>query len=157
MNTYKDKTTQQYQIIGLKRLVSKSVYAFGLTALTCLVLTLLDIFVVEIFFRPEQIWGEIWKCHYVYWSLIITTPVLLAWVMKSLVPFAVWLFFGFGIEDTLFYALQGYLPDIYWGVSIMGSWEPAVSEVLILNVIGVALIFIWFNVSLKLQRVIDSS
>ena len=138
-------------------MMSKSVYALGLTALTCLLLTLLDIFVVEIFFRPDQIWEEIWKYHYFYWSLIIATPVLLAWVTKSLVPFATWLFFGFGIEDTIFYALQGYLPDVYWGVSIMGNWEPTVNEVLTLNVIGVALIFIWFYVSLKLQRVIDSS
>jgi hypothetical protein len=46
----------------------------------------------------------------------------------------------FGLEDTLFYTLQGRLPSQYPGVAIFGIWEPFLTQVLTINIMGLALI-----------------
>ena len=111
----------------------------------CLSLTLLDIAMVETFYRPvcqtSEDWQIIWKWHAVYASLIVTLPLLTAIKQKSFIPLGTWLFFIFGLEDTLFYALQGYLPQQYPGIQILGIWEPLMSQVLPINLLGVILIF----------------
>jgi hypothetical protein len=106
----------------------------------CLTLTILDIIIVEIFYRPvchtSEDWQIIWKWHFIYTLLIVTLPSLAAIKFRSLIPLGAWLFFIFGLEDTLFYSLQGYLPAQYYGVSIFGVWEPMLNFVLQINFLG---------------------
>ena len=87
----------------------------GLIAFICLsaALTLLDILVVETIYRPTNDWGNIYKYHYIYWALIVALPIIVSYKLVNLMPMATWIFFIFGLEDTLFYGLQGYLPEIY--------------------------------------------
>lgn len=108
-------------------------------AIFCLAVTILDIAVVETIYRPNELWDKIGDYHRTLLILVIVTPLYAAALSNSLVPLTSWLFFLFGLEDTLFYALQGYLPEIYYGVSVMGFWEPTLGTVLILNVLGLAL------------------
>jgi hypothetical protein len=100
--------------------------------------------VVENFYRPfchtSEDWQTIWKWHLIYSTLIVTVPFLVAAKLKSLIPLGTWIFFVFGLEDTLFYTLQGRLPSQYPGVAILGIWEPFLTQVLPINIIGLALI-----------------
>jgi hypothetical protein len=111
--------------------------------LLCLALTILDIAVVETQYRPLQAWDRIWVWHRIYGAIWMLAPVLCAAVLRSLVPWATWFFFVFGLEDTMFYALQGYLPPRYWGVSIFSLWEPPLNFVLLVNIIGLATILLF--------------
>ena len=112
----------------------------GLTVLVCLVLglTVLDIAVVETVYRPTGNWSNIYVYHMVYWVLIAVLPLVGAYKTQSLAPLLTYVLFFFGVEDTLFYGLQGYLPSIYWGVNVATLWQPTVSTVLVLNVVGVS-------------------
>ena len=118
----------------------------------CLVLTFLDIFIVEIFYRPTEAWSEIWKYHYFYWSLIVILPLIVAVKTKTLYPFAVWIFFQFGLEDTLFYWLQLKNPPIYWGVTILTVFEPTWNLVLFFNVVGLIFIILFYKFVGKLMK-----
>lgn len=109
-------------------------------AATVFGLTLLDIAVVETFYRPAADWANIWRYHMIYWALITVLPLLGSYFTKSLLPLLTYVLFFFGVEDTLFYGLQGYLPETYWGVTIAGIFnEPALQTVLWLNIIGLVL------------------
>lgn len=103
----------------------------------------MDIFVVETFYRPAEAWNEIWKYHEYYFKLIVVLPLLAVCVVDSFLPMGAYLYFLFGLEDTTFYGLQGYLPEVYWGVYVTGIWEPALQTVLALNVIGSILLVIY--------------
>ena len=113
----------------------------------CLVLTILDILVVETFYRPvcntSEEWKIIWKWHAIYISLIVTLPLLATIKLRNFTPLGTWLFFSFGLEDTLFYALQGYLPTQYPGISILGVWEPTLNLVLQINLIGLVTLLLF--------------
>jgi len=122
-----------------------SAYKLGLTLVTlCFLLTVLDIVVVENFYRPvchtSEDWQIIWKWHLIYRTLIVMVPLFAAVKLKSPIPLGTWIFFIFGLEDTLFYTLQGRLPSQYPGVAILGIWEPFLVQVLPLNIIGILLI-----------------
>lgn len=104
-----------------------------------LLLTILDIIVVETFYRPTGAWSQIWKYHLIYWTLIVTLPLIAAYKTQSLIPLLTYILFFFGVEDTLFYGLQGYLPKTYWGVSVAGFWQPNLNLVLALNAVGLML------------------
>ena len=113
----------------------------------CFALTILDIIIVETFYRPvcltSEDWQIIWKWHMIYGALIVMVPLFVAIKLRSLIPIGTWLFFIFGLEDTLFYALQGYLPLQYLGVSILGIWEPLLVQVLPINLVGFSLIIVF--------------
>ena len=115
-------------------------------------LTILDICVVETVYRPLGRWDVIWQYHYLYWSLIIILPILTSILLKNIILIATWIFFIFGLEDTLFYILQGYLPKIYYGVTICGIYEPKVSQVLMFNNIGIFLMLVYFLFVVKLNN-----
>ncbi len=119
--------------------------------LLCLALTVLDIAVVEIHYRPLQAWDRIWVWHRIYTIVVFSTPVLLASVLSSSIPLATWLFFVFGLEDTMFYALQGYLPPQYWGVSVLGFWEPSLNLVSFFNLLGLITIILFSLTSYRLE------
>lgn len=102
-------------------------------------LTMFDIIIVEVFFRPSSAWNQIWKYHIIYWTLIAALPLIASYKTCSLIPLLTYILFFFGVEDTLFYGLQGYLPKTYWGVSIAGFWQPSLSLVLALNAAGLML------------------
>jgi hypothetical protein len=118
--------------------------------LLCLLLTILDILVVETFYRPvchtSEDWQIIWKWHVIYRFLIVMLPLLVAIKLRNITPLGTWLFFSFGLEDTLFYALQGYLPAQYPGISILGVWEPSLNLVLQINLLGLVTI-LFFTLS----------
>ena len=71
-------------------------------------------------------------------------------VIRS-IPLATWLFFVFGLEDTMFYALQGYLPPQYWGVSVLGFWEPSLNLISFFNLLGLVTILLFTLVSYRLE------
>ena len=114
-------------------------------------LVLLDIFIVEIFYRPTEDWGNIWKYHCIYLGLIAILPIMASIKLRSLMPMATWIFFITGIEDTLFYWLQGYLPEIYWGVYVLGVWEAPLEFVLKANILGIVCILVYLAIVCKLK------
>ena len=128
----------------------------------CFALTILDIIIVETFYRPicitSEDWQIIWKWHMLYGALIAMVPLFVAIKLRSLIPLGTWLFFIFGLEDTLFYVLQGYLPLQYPGISILGIWEPLLVQVLPINLVGFSLILVFTlnigNVSQFIKRLI---
>ena len=113
---------------------------------TCFGLTLLDIAVVEGYFRPMQAWESIIIWHVIYRTIFLTLPLIACYYFRHLAPLATWFFFIFGLEDTVFYALQGYLPSYYPGISILWFWEPSLNLVLQINSVGliVTLLFGFF-------------
>ncbi|MFA5364561.1 MAG: hypothetical protein WC325_05195 [Candidatus Bathyarchaeia archaeon] len=118
-------------------------------------MTILDIAVVESYYRPIQAWNSIWVWHLLYRTVFIVTPVIASYFMKSLIPLATWFFFLFGLEDTLFYAMQGYLPPLYYGVNVLWFWEPSVTMVLQMNLVGLAAILVFGFVTYKKQASIQ--
>lgn len=121
---------------GYRRIHLPRLKACFSVIILCLALTVLDIVVVEAHYRPLQAWDRIWIWHRIYMVIFVLAPVLLVYALNSLTPLYTWMFFVFGLEDTTFYALQGYLPPRYWGVSILGFWEPSLSLVLLINLLG---------------------
>lgn len=113
-----------------------------LTISICFLLTVLDIIIVETYYRPTFAWNKIWQWHNVFILLIYSLPLVTSVLTKSLIPFTSLVYFFFGIEDTFYYSLQGYLPEIYWGVAIMGIWEPKLNYVMMINIFGVVLMII---------------
>ena len=120
----------------------------GLTVLVFLLLTLLDIIVVEGYYRPTAAWGSIWFWHYLYFILYVGIPIFMALKLRSFVPLSMIVAFAFGIEDTLFYVLQFRLPATYVGVEILGVWEPSFTTGLIFNLIGLTVIGLCTSVQL---------
>ena len=117
----------------------------------CIALTVLDIAVVELHYRPLTAWNRIWVWHALFLWCAALAPAVACYFLKSLVPLGTWLYFLFGLEDRVFYGLQGYLPVRYWGVHILGVWEPALVEGLLFNLVGVVVIgvYLFANLSLK--------
>ena len=103
---------------------STTVNFWPLLFILCFSLTLLDIVVVEGYFRPMQAWNSILIWHMIYRIIFITIPLIACYFFRHFAPLATWFFFIFGLEDTLFYALQGYLPLNYPGVYVLWFWEP---------------------------------
>jgi len=132
--------------------MDKAIKTIGILVVICVGLTLLDIYVVETFYRPTAAWDKIWVYHRAYWALIIGLPVAATIVLKSLVPMGTWIFFIGGLEDTLFYGLQGYLPKIYWGVAVAGIWEPALNTVLAINIAAVAILVVYTVIMVKVDK-----
>ena len=60
--------------------------------------------------------------------------------LRSLIPLSIIIAFTFGIEDTMFYALQSTLPARYIGVEILGVWQPSLATALAFNLLGLILI-----------------
>jgi hypothetical protein len=114
--------------------------AYSVLIILCLTLTLLDIIIVECYYRYLAGWDRIWIWHTIYTAIFILTPLFVAIWIKSWVPIATWFYFLFGLEDTLFYGLQGYLPKQYPGIQIFGIWEPTLNQVLQLNLLGLVVI-----------------
>jgi len=146
-----------YQIIkALRKRIVMSKNKRGLIVFICLsvALTLLDILVVEIVYRPTSDWDNIYKYHIIYLTLIVALPLITTYKLCNLMPMATWIFFLFGLEDTLFYGLQGYLPKIYWGVYVCGIWEATLNQVIVINTIGIILIAVYIIAVVKLNKIL---
>ena len=78
-------------------------------------------------------------------------PLLVAYYLKSSVPIATWFYFVFGLEDTIFYGLQGSLPKQYPGIQILGIWEPVLDQALQFNVLGLTIILVYILINWKYQ------
>lgn len=115
----------------------------------CLGLTFLDIAVVESYYRPLQAWNSIIIWHLIYKTIFLTVPVIACYYFKTLAPLATWFFFIFGLEDTVFYALQGCLPSYYPGVTVLWFWEPSLELVLQINSIGLLVILLFGMIASK--------
>jgi hypothetical protein len=106
-----------------------------------LALTLIDIMVVECYYRPRGAWDTVWLWHQIYFILWISLPLLLCGRLRRIVPASVIVAFLFGIEDTMFYLLQLHFPSpVYTGVAILGIWEPTLQTGLAVNLLGLAMI-----------------
>lgn len=120
-----------------------------LVIVTCVSLTLLDILVVETIYRPAQAWNRIIIWHILYKIIFITVSLAASHFFRNLAPLTTLFFFLFGLEDTLFYALQGYIPTQYPGVHVLWFWEPTLDLVLQVNLIGLATILLFGIVTAK--------
>jgi len=105
-------------------------------------LTLLDILIVELYYRPLEAWSGIWRYHVVYIALQYGIPLLWAIKTRSWYPLQTWILWLFGLEDTAFYLLQGRIPERFWGVSIAGVWQPGWDWVFTINTIGLTLLLL---------------
>ena|GEM_PF-3322883 len=108
-----------------------------------LTLTLLDVSVVEAYYRPRQAWGEIWVWHLIFYTAFMLLPAALTITFRSLAYLLAYPYFFFGIEDTMFYLLgHRFIPDLYLGVKILGVSEPTKRFVLQANVAGLMLMIL---------------
>ena len=88
---------------------------------------------------PRNLWSSTLFADYhwfLFFGLQVTLPVLLATVLRNAAPMVISVLTLFGVEDTLYYLLQGYLPSHYSGVAILGIYEPSLLLVLGINVVG---------------------
>lgn len=127
-------------------------FAVLVLVLLCFIIIFLDILFVEGYFRPLNQWASLWVWWIVLGGILVVLPLLVAYWIKSLIPLASWLFWFFGLEDTFFYGLQGYLPPVYHGVFVTGFWEPALYSVLQLNSIGIIVIVLFVIKNQKCLR-----
>jgi hypothetical protein len=102
--------------------------------------TLLDMIVVESYYRSTDAWDSIWLWHSIYLVLYLGIPILMSLKLRSFIPLSIIIAFAFGIEDTTFYALQSRLPAQYIGVEILSVWEPSLATALAFNLLGLILI-----------------
>ena len=70
-----------------------------------LALTVVDIIIIESYYRPSGEWDTIWLWHQVYSILWVSLPLLLCVRLRRILPVSVIVAFLFGIEDTMFYLL----------------------------------------------------
>jgi phosphoglycerol transferase MdoB-like AlkP superfamily enzyme len=96
--------------------------------------------VVESYYRPTDAWSSIWLWHIIYFILYVGIVIFMALRLRSLIPLSIIIAFVFGIEDTIFYALQSTLPARYVGVEILGVWQPSSATALTFNLLGLILI-----------------
>ena len=102
-------------------------------------LTLLDIIVINFYYAPVGDWNEVWRYHIIYWILQYSIPFAWAIKIKNWQPLRMWLLWLFGLEDTAFYLLQLRIPERFWGVSIVGIWEPGWNWAFPMNMLGISL------------------
>jgi len=126
--------------------------ACGLTLLAFLLLTLLDIIVVEGYYRSTGAWASVWVWHSIYTVLYLGIPIIVSLKLRSFIPISIIIAFTFGLEDTTFYALQFTLPTHYIGVEILGVWEPSLATALIFNLIGFIVIFLYLVIVLTFEK-----
>jgi len=125
---------------------------YPVTVLAFLLLTVLDIIVVEGYYRPNQAWSRVWTWHAVYFVLYVGTSVAMSLKLRSFVPLAIIVAFVFGIEDTVFYMLQFTLPARYLGVEILGVWQPSLTTGLAFNLLGLIAIGLCKSAQLMYRR-----
>ena len=134
----------------------KSSSKYAVTVLAFLLLTVLDIIVVEGYYRPNQAWGGVWIWHEVYFILYVGTSIAMSLKLRSFIPLAIIVAFVFGIEDTVFYMLQFTLPARYVGVEILGVWEPSLTTGLAFNLLGLMVIGLCKSAELMYRRTTSS-
>ena len=106
-------------------------------------LTVLDIVVVEGYYRPRNAWSTINQYHVIWDMLYLATGIVAAILLRHPMPFfTISVGFAFGLEDTLYYLLQDKLPTIYTGINILWFSEPTRFTVLALNVFAIALVLV---------------
>jgi len=129
-------------MVGANHNLMSNARTVGLTLVYLFVLTGLDILVVEGYYRQTGTWDTILMWHLPFWWIgCISLPIILAFVVRSIIP--LWITVAvllFGVEDTLFYAVQFHLPDKYVGVGILGIWEPSLFIGVMLTSIGLSLL-----------------
>lgn len=118
-----------------------------LLLLSFLAFTIVDVIVVETYYRPREDWDSISKWHKAFLLLVVGSLILFAVHIRNfpLVFATIFLavLFAFGFEDTMFYMVgQGRLPETYRGVSLMNIPEPTREQVLKMNVAGFVLVII---------------
>ena len=112
-----------------------------------LTLTLVDIVVVEGYYRPAGAWNTIWVWHTIFDIFAFVMPCLIALRFRTRLPLLVPVLCAFGVEDTAFYWLQLRWPTTYTGVFILWLWAPPIQLVLPINLIGIALAYAIVTVS----------
>jgi len=120
-----------------------------LTLAFCLLLTLLDIAVLNlVFFSGLVSFTMIGLYHNVFRAIGVTIPIVMALMYSSTVPILAHVFLLSGMEDTLFYVLQFHpIPEVYQGVAIAGLWEPKWWQVILLNAGGVVCLSLFLYAS----------
>ena len=134
----------------------KSSSKYAVPVLAFLLLTVLDLIVVEGYYRPNQAWSSIWIWHGVYLILYVGTSIAMSIKLRSFMPLAIIVAFVFGIEDTVFYMLQFTLPARYLGVEILGIWQPSLTTGLAFNLLGLILIGLCQSAELMYRRTTPS-
>jgi len=105
--------------------------------------------VVEGYYRPLGAWDRIWVWHAICVTVFGSVPLVAAYCLRSFVPLVTWFCFLFGLEDTVFYGLQGYLPSQYLGIQVLDVCESSLVLVLQSNFVGLAVMFIFTLINWK--------
>ena len=107
------------------------------TLLFFLVATMMDIAVLNLCFWTGMVsWEKIPYYHNVWRSLWIVAPLILIMKYQSLVPVVADICFLYGVEDTVFYLVQGIIPAKFTGAFLCSFWEPTWNQVIFLNING---------------------
>ena len=132
---------------------TKTIQISVASLLLFLALTVVDIMVVESYYRPNGAWNQVWVWHQIYFILWTSLPILLCIRLRRIIPASVIVAFLFGIEDTMFYLLQLRSPSpVYFGVAILGIWEPTLQAGLTANLLGLMMIAIVVELDAHFSR-----
>jgi hypothetical protein len=124
---------------------SKFVKAMFATILLLLLLTFLDILVIVYLWLPSPTTSFGSKLPWFWWIpfgfIQFFLPLAVSWLLNSKLPLLNYLFFTFGIEDTLFYLIaHKTIPEVYQGIYYLGVFfAPPKHIVLIGNLVAVGL------------------
>jgi hypothetical protein len=121
------------------------VKAMFATILTLLFVTLLDIFVIVYLWLPSPTTSFGSKLPWFWWIpfgfIQFFLPLAVSWLLNSRLALLNYLFFIFGIEDTLFYLIaHRTIPEVYHGIYYLGVFfAPPKHIVLVGNLVAVGL------------------
>lgn len=115
------------------------------TLLILFSITLLDILVIVYLWLPSPTTSFGSPLPWFWWIpmnfIVFFLPLAVSWLLHSKLPLLNYLFFIFGVEDTLFYLLAyRHIPEIYQGIYYLGVfYAPPKHIVLVGNLIAVGL------------------
>ena len=124
---------------------SKFVKAISATILTLFFVTLLDILVIVYLWLPSPTTSFGSKLPWFWWIplnfIVFFLPLAVSWLLNSKLPLLNYLFFIFGVEDTLFYLIAyKTIPEVYHGIYYLGVFfAPSKHIVLVGNLVAVGL------------------
>lgn len=126
-------------------ITGKFIKAFFATIITLILVTLLDILVIFYLWLPSPTTSFGSPLPWFWWIpfgfIQFFLPLSVSWLMHSRLPLLNYLFFTFGIEDTLFYLIATKsIPEIYHGIYYLGVFfAPPKHVVLLGNLVAIGI------------------
>jgi len=124
---------------------SKFVKSMFATIAILFCVTFLDVFVIKCLWLPHPATSFGSELPWFWWIplnfIVLFLPLAASWLLNSKLPLLNYLFFLFGIEDTLFYIIaEQRIPETYLGIYYLGVFfAPPKHVVLAGNLIAVGI------------------